>query len=136
MHAFWGLRQVMLRRVNPKIREAHGLEFLEVLLLEQIGTTDLSPSEISEAMQIPAHAISRKLDTLAKAGLIGRTLDPEDARRRVLTLTPKGSATLQEALRTLDAEVGRMLEVLPPETQETMIRAIEKMNSPQEPVSV
>ncbi len=130
MHAFWGLRQVMLRRVNPKIREAHGLEFLEVLLLEQIGTTDLSPSEMAEAMQIPAHAISRKLDGLEKAGLIARTLDPEDARRRVLSLTPRGNAIMRGALLTLDAEVTRMLEVLTPEEQETMIRAIETLNHP------
>ena len=130
MHAFWGLRQVMLRRVNPKIREAHGLEFLEVLLLEQIGTTDLSPSEMAEAMQIPAHAISRKLDGLEKAGLIARTLDPGDARRRVLSLTPRGGEVMLSALRTLDAEVGRMLEALPPEEQETMIRAIETLSQP------
>ncbi len=138
MHAFWGLRQVMLRRINPKIREAHDLEFLEVLLLETIGTTDLSPSEISEAMQIPAHAISRKLDELEKAGLIARALDPKDARRRVLSLTARGAVVTRDALRTLDAEVSRMLEPLPPEVQETMIAAIETMshgmNSPQEPL--
>ena len=130
MHAFWGLRQVMLRRVNPKIREAHGLEFLEVLLLEQIGATDLSPSEMAEAMQIPAHAVSRKLDGLEKAGLIARALDPEDARRRVLSLTPGGNAAVRGALLTLDAEVTKMLEVLTPEEQEMMISAIETLNHP------
>ena len=140
MHAFWGMRQVMLRRVNPRIREVHDLEFLEVLLLETIGTTDLSPSEISEAMQIPAHAISRKLDELEKAGLIERALDPKDARRRVLSLTSRGGVVMRDALLTLDAEVNRMLEVLTPEVRETMIDAIETMsqqmnsaqNSPQE----
>ena len=90
---------------------------------------------MAEAMQIPAHAISRKLDGLEKAGLIARALDPEDARRRVLSLTPRGGEVMLGALRTLDVEINRMLEALPPEEQETMIRAIETLSQPpQEPL--
>ena len=125
IHSFWQLRQQIISQVNPRVREAHGVDFLEVMLLEQIGTTDMSPSDIAELMQIPAHTISRKLDHLEKGGLIRRSLDPNDARRRVLSLTPTGREVAGQAQKTLDEEVGRMLATLSQQDTAVMIRSLE-----------
>ena len=125
IHSFWQLRQQIISQVNPRVREEHGVDFLEVMILEQIGSTDMSPSEIAEAMQIPAHNISRKLDALEKAGLIERALDPSDARRRVLSLTPVGKEVAGAAQKTLDKEVERMLEVLSVDDATAMIQSLE-----------
>lgn len=125
MHSFWRLRQVLLTRVSPVLREAHDLEIPDVFLLTYIGNSDLSPSEIAEHMRLPAHAISRKLDPLEKRGFIRRSLDPEDARRRVLTLTPEGEALLKAAAVTLEGEVAALLSVLPRETLVVMLSAME-----------
>ena len=95
------------------------------MLLEQIGTTDLSPSEIAEVMQIPAHNISRKLAHLQRDGLIRRTLDPDDARRRVLSLTDAGQEVSKRAQRTLDEEVSGLLATLSKGDAATMIRSLE-----------
>ena len=125
IHSFWQLRQQIIRQVNPRVREEHGVDFLEVMILEQIGSTDMSPSEIAEAMQVPAHNISRKLDGLEKAGLIERALDPTDARRRVLSWTPAGQEVASEAQKTLDREVERMLGVLSANDAAAMIQSLE-----------
>ncbi len=125
IHSFWQLRQQIISQVNPRVREAHGVDFLEVMLLEQIGSTDMSPSEIAEAMQIPAHNISRKIGALEKGGLIRRSLDPNDARRRVLSLTAKGKEVSSQAQTALDEEVGRMLATLSQKDAAIMIRSLE-----------
>lgn len=133
MHSFWRLRQVLVARVSPVLREAYGLEIPEVFLLTYIGNSDLSPSEIAEQMRIPAHAISRKLDGLEKRELIRRSLDPNDARRRVLTLTPEGEALLKEAAVTLEREVAALLSVLSPETLTSLLGAMETVTHSSSP---
>ena len=125
IHSFWRLRQRIISQINPRIREAHDVDFLEIMLLEQIGTTDLSPSEIAEVMQVPAHTISRKLDSLQKGGLIRRALDPNDARRRVLSLTNTGQEVLKQAQQTLADEVSELLATLSEGDAATMIRSLE-----------
>ncbi len=102
-----------------------GLELPEVFLLEYIGKRDLSPSEIAAQMRLPAHAISRRLDVLEKRLLIVRSLGATDARRRVLTLTPKGEGVLKEAAVTLEQQVTALLSALEPETLDAMLGAME-----------
>lgn len=114
-----------MARVAPALREAHDLEIPEVLLLEYIGQSDLSPSEIAEAMKIPAHAISRKLDGLEKRGLIVRSLDPSDARRRVLELTPAGETLLKEAAALLEQQTADLLSVLSTDSLSTVLNAFD-----------
>ncbi len=125
MHSFWRLRQVLVERVSPVLREAYDLEIAEVFLLEYIGKSDLSPSEIAEQMRIPAHAISRKLDVLEKRRLIVRSLDPNDARRRVLALTPAGETLLERAAVLLERQVAELLSVLSDETLTSMLAAMD-----------
>lgn len=127
MHSFWRLRQVLVERVSPVLKESHGLELPEVFLLEYIGITDLSPSEIAARMRLPAHAISRRLDGLEKRLLIVRSLDASDARRRVLTLTPAGEGVLKEAAVTLEAQVTALLSTLEPEAVAAMLGAMERV---------
>ena len=127
IHAFWHLRQHILRSVNPRVRAAHGVDFLEVMLLEQIGTSDVNPSDLAELMQVPAHTISRRLDGLQKGGLIKRSLDSDDARRRVLTLTGVGERVTKEARQTLDGGLEPLLGAVSKKDAATLIQAMEAM---------
>lgn len=133
MHGFWGLRQLFVERVSPALREKVGLELPEVFLLEHVAHSDLSPSEIAAQMRLPAHAISRRLDALEKRQLITRSLAPEDARRRVLTLTPAGETLLEVAAEVLEQEVTQLLEVLEPAALSTMLDAMEQLAHQQGP---
>jgi DNA-binding MarR family transcriptional regulator len=128
LHGFWGVRQAFLRRVAPALREAHGLEVPEVFLMQYISKSDLSPSEIAQSLRIPPHMVSRKVGALEKRGLISRSLDAGDARRRVLSLTPAGEALLPEALGTLHAQVEALLGVLEPDTLKVMLGAMETIS--------
>lgn len=127
MHGFWSLRQLFVERVSPALREEVGLGVPEVFLLNYIGKSDLSPSEIAARMRLPAHAISRRLDALEKRRLITRSLDPDDARRRVLHLTPAGETLLKEAAVTLEGQVAALLSVLTPDALESMLDALERL---------
>lgn len=127
LRGYWKLRQHFVARVNPRLRSRYGLELPEVFLLHFSAVSDLSPGEIAGAMHLPPHAISRRLELLERHGLIERQLDPEDARRRVLRVTAKGQALLDEALGTLDESVNEVLGRLPEEALEPFIRALETL---------
>ncbi len=127
MHGFWGLRQLFVERVSPALREEVGLEIPEVFLLEHVAHSDLSPSEIAAQMRLPAHAISRRLDALEKRRLLTRDLAPEDARRRVLTLTPAGETLLEAAAAVLEQQVTHLLGVLEPGALGIMLGAMETL---------
>ena len=128
MHGFWNLRQIFVGQVSPQLREQLGLEVPEVFLLEYIGSSSLSPSEIAAQMQLPPHAISRKLEVLEKRRLITRRVGVGDARRRVLSLTAKGKKVSQEASALLDGYVSEILSVLEPGALEAFLGALEQLN--------
>ena len=127
MHSYWNLRQLFVDQVSPRLREQIGLEVPEVFLLEYIGKSSLSPSEIAVQMRLPPHAISRRLDALEKRHLITRRVGAGDARRRVLSLTAKGKAVAEEASGLLDSYVSEILSVLEPATVDTLLGTLEEL---------
>lgn len=127
MYSFWGLRRKFVEDVSPALRDAFDLEVSDVFLLEYICRSDLSPSAIGAQLRLPAHTISRRLDALEKRQLLVRSLDPNDARRRVLNLTPAGEALLEAAARLLEQQVTALLEVLEPGTLAGMLDALERV---------
>ena len=78
---------------------------------------------------MPAHAISRKLDSLERGGFLERTLDPKDARKRVLTITTRGKGVLREASQTMNEEVETMLSALEPEALEQFLTSLEALST-------
>ena len=131
MYGFWSLRQIFVEQISPKLREQLDLEVPEVFLLEYIGKSTLSPSEIAAQMRLPPHAISRKLDALEKRRLITRRVGEGDARRRVLSLTAKGQAVSKEASALLDSYVTELLSVLEPTTLDALLAGLERLTQPE-----
>ena len=129
MLGFWGIRQRLFRHVNPILRDRHKLDMSEYFLLQYVSSSDLRPSELAEALQMPAHAVSRKLDSLEREGFIERTLDPSDARKRVLTMTDEGKGVLQAASQMMNREVETMLSVLEPEALEQLLISLQALSN-------
>ncbi len=112
MSGFWQIRQNLAKQLNPKLKEKYNISLAEHFLLEHIATSNIKPSELAKTLQIPAHSISKKLESLESLKLIERTLDPNDARKRVLTITTKGKKILKETTGLIRKEVGDILAKL------------------------
>ena len=83
------------------IRPAYG--FVLVALRDRsLGTTALA-----DELGVTKQAASKLLDAMVANGLVDRDLDPEDARVRVLSLTPRGRHLLSDVERIyVDLEAG------------------------------
>jgi DNA-binding MarR family transcriptional regulator len=105
-----------LFRIGQALSHARGLAAagqgvsplqLQVLIdLCQEAGGAASAVELARRHGIAAPSMSDSLAGLARRRLIARRACEEDARRRVLTLTPKGRALAQRALDELDRLVG------------------------------
>jgi DNA-binding MarR family transcriptional regulator len=127
MHGFWNLRHKLIKEVGSKLQAAYNIDMAEMFLLRHVSEHDVSPGDLAEILLIPPHGISRKLENLQSLGLLERTLNPKDARKRVLTLTEKGSEVLKSALKLMDAELQTVLAALDEERLEGFIRNLEKL---------
>jgi MarR family transcriptional regulator, organic hydroperoxide resistance regulator len=127
MHGFWSLRHKLIKEIGSKLHDSYEIDMAEMFLMQHVLEHDVSPTELSEMLQIPTHGISRKLENLQTLGLLERTLHPQDARRRVLTVTKKGKETLKNATALVDAELQTMLAVLDKASLEGFIDHLEKL---------
>ncbi len=127
LRAFWGVRQQMVRRIGPRMQERHGLDLAEHFLLEYVADSDLSPTEIADALSLPAHAISRRLDELEQRGYLTRHIHPEDARKRVLSVTEAGRSAQHAAARTLHEHLAELLSTVDPSALEQCIATLERL---------
>jgi DNA-binding MarR family transcriptional regulator len=85
-------------------RPAGGLTSLELSVLGHLHRRGpLTPGEIAAAERVQPQTLTRTLTSLAGAGFVSRTDDPQDGRRAVLTLTAAGLAALREDMAERDS---------------------------------
>jgi DNA-binding MarR family transcriptional regulator len=131
LKGFWNLRQRLFREVGGKLKSAHGLELSHMQVLRYISQSELTPTELAEEMQLPTHGISRILESLERQDLLERTLNPNDARKRVLTLTKKGEIILKRSHAVIDTELNTILSALKPNDLEQLLKYLDMLSKEQ-----
>lgn len=127
LHGLTGAWRRVEARAAAELRRVSGLELSDVVFLETVAMTDLSPGEIAEALRIPPHGVSRRLAALESAGLLRRAIDPADHRRRVLALTAHGRAQLASVQATLEETLGPLFGELGPERSTALLDALTRL---------
>jgi DNA-binding MarR family transcriptional regulator len=81
---------------------AQGLSFLEFKAIMELGVFESRDrfclADISEATGASMPAVSRAVDSLVRKGLVSRVEDPDDRRRRLISLTDEGHNITNAAL--------------------------------------
>ncbi len=89
----------------------------------------ISPSELSDTQGISRNTVSALLRSLEDQGLIAREVDPDDRRRFLIQLTPKGRELVGKAGPSNLDYVTRMFAGLEQEERETLLRLLQKLNA-------
>ena len=99
-------------RLDQELREAHKLSLSEygvLVHLSEAGPGGLRMSDLAERLLLSRSGLTRRIDTMVRAGLVERRSCPADGRGAMASLTRDGEARLAEAAPTHVAGVRRYL---------------------------
>ena len=71
--------------------QGHDLPLNQARVFQRIAPGGSRLAELAEAAQLPKQTVGSIIDQLETAGYVQRSTDPEDARARLVTVTPRGS---------------------------------------------
>jgi DNA-binding MarR family transcriptional regulator len=83
--------------------------FLFLTVLQQCGT--VTQHELAVALGYSDPAVSTMLVELAKDGYIQTTKSPEHGRKRLVTITPKGTEVVVQGRHLLDSHFDQLLVI-------------------------
>lgn len=104
-HIWREMRALMLEKHDTRraVADATGMSFLRAKLLTRLLAGDRTVTELAEILASDAPYISLNVRELEKRGLVVRTEDPEDRRRRNIALTDAGRRLAEKARTIADA---------------------------------
>lgn len=82
----------------PGLRVRHGY------VVQRLLAGDRTVTELARSLQVTQQAMSKTVAELERLGYVRRDVDPEDARRKSLSLSVRGTEAIDTA-RTLRAEL-------------------------------
>jgi DNA-binding MarR family transcriptional regulator len=101
----------MDRATDRLLRTHLGISYkraLFLIVLQHAGT--VTQHELAVALGYSDPAVSTMLVELAKDGYIQTTQSPEHGRKRLVTITPKGTEVVVQGRRLLDAHFDQLLD--------------------------
>lgn len=127
MRVLWALDHGLQRR-SKRMAATLGITGPQRLAIRVIGRWPrVSAGKLAEILHLHPSTLTGVLDRLVAAGLVERSRDPDDLRRMLLTLTPKGRRADAATEGTVEAAVRRVLARLPParvEAARELLRAL------------
>ena len=116
-----------LRPVFASAGLANG-EFDILASLRRSGAPyELTPTQLSRALMITGGAVTKRVDRLVAAGLVRRDVSQQDARGRLIGLTPEGLQTVDDLATRHFANEARLLEPLTPREREQLGNLLRKL---------
>jgi MarR family transcriptional regulator, temperature-dependent positive regulator of motility len=94
------LWRVTFRTAAPALLGVTLKEFVILMTLDE--STRVTQQRLAKTLLLDANSAVLLLTGLEDKGLIERTRDPEDRRRHIVAITPKGKKALEKAERQLE----------------------------------
>ncbi|MEH1129876.1 MarR family winged helix-turn-helix transcriptional regulator [Micromonospora sp. CPCC 206061] len=100
------LHTELAERGHPDVRPAYGFA------MQAIGVRGATASEIGRRLGVSKQAAGKTVDRLAGLGYVERVDDPQDARRKLIRLTPRGTDALVQSAEIFDRLRARWVDKL------------------------
>jgi DNA-binding MarR family transcriptional regulator len=128
MRRSWSRRSLQRRAAAAGSVGAAGAGAAEAAAFQVLDAIEsggaLTVNGVADALGVDQPRGSRLVARAVEAGLVRRGADPDDGRRSVLALTPRGARVLAEGHRARRAAVEAALAGWPDEDRETFARLL------------
>lgn len=120
----------VIAAAEAPILAAHGLAMWDYVVLTGLDSGPApTQAQLAATTGRDQTRLIPILERLESRGLLARTPDAEDRRRRVVTLEPPGRAVLGECRSAIRELEERLLEDLDPADREPFVRALRHLGS-------
>jgi MarR family transcriptional regulator, temperature-dependent positive regulator of motility len=127
MNLLTRLSRVIYRSAGPELLGVKLKEFVTLLYLREM--TKATQQRLAKALMLDANNTVILLNGLEENGLVERTRDPDDRRRHLVAITPRGLRALEKAERELETVEDDVLGNLDPsersELHDLLAKALE-----------
>ena len=96
-------------------------------LLTIAGSGSCSLGDLGRDLEVAMSSASQMVDRLVLQGLVARQQDAENRRQVLISLTPRGLASIGELRRGIMDRYRRLLKRLDPAEQEELVNAFESI---------
>jgi len=90
------LSRHLYRTFDAALGPTFGLSTKDFLVLRTIASGEPHPGGVASYLNMPPASVSRVLERLESRQLLVRSVDPDDHRRFILTVTPEGARLVEE----------------------------------------
>ncbi len=119
-----GLNMSIVQQLSPILEERQGIDLRLYYILHHIDKGAVHPGAIAQEMKLPNSLITKHLDQLAQKELLARSIDAQDSRRILISLTDKGVELMNAADGILSELVGRRLAKIPDEQRASFLTVL------------
>jgi DNA-binding MarR family transcriptional regulator len=109
--------RLAVTRLARRMRKERAQATLALSQLAALATVDrlgpLTPGELAAEERVKPPSVTRLIVSLEAAELIQRVVDPDDRRQVLLSITPTGSALIEEDRRQREAWLCKQLLAVP-----------------------
>lgn len=85
------------------VADALGMSYIRIKALCRVADRPTAIRELADGLGTDAPYTTIVVDDLEQRGLVERSVDPRDRRRRIVTATPAGTALARRAAEIIDA---------------------------------
>ena len=123
------LSLIMGGRKNPINKNAKDLSFGEMGLLNILAWNkeEFTAGKLSRYTGVGTGGIANLLNSLEKKGCVERTMNPEDRRSVIVSITDTGRALVKEKQEEVLSQTESMLRMLGREDTEELIRIMHRI---------
>jgi DNA-binding MarR family transcriptional regulator len=80
-----------------EVSEALGMSFIRTKALRRVARSPLTMRELTEELMTDQPYTTLVIDDLERRGLVARSADPKDRRRKIVSITTSGAAAATRA---------------------------------------
>ena len=119
MRALWALDHA-LQSASKRMEAKFGVTAPQRIVIRIVGRfPGISAGEVAGILHLHPSTLTGVLRRLESRGMIARAADPEDGRRALLSLTPRGRKVDTLRSGTVETAVRRVLAGLPPDAAQS-----------------
>jgi MarR family transcriptional regulator, lower aerobic nicotinate degradation pathway regulator len=115
------------RELDDRLAE-RGLRLRHMAVLAELADSGAaSQLALARSVRLDPSDVTATLDDLQRLGLVERSVDPADRRRRLVALTPEGRAALDEQCALAGQVADRLLAPLDPAERRALHDALRRV---------